>query len=567
MRRQEMTTENNILSLQFGNCYQRKAAGYTLLSRIYTNPCYLWATRVSEWASLNVDDPLLEGYIKSMEPAEFWIGLPRGSYTISITCYDPIKCHGPFAIFADDSKVLSDCRVHANVIVEKSFECEVSESPLKLTFVPEDGADFVISALTVYGTPGVELQPIFQTSSPVTMPSKVELLAHSDNNSQEALRTVCDWLLDHRSDDGFLGDAYDGGVIVWYTASMPIRALLAGYDILGDVRYRDTAFAILDIFVGEQLPNGGFTWDYRGIPTSELSDSEIERVSATCRLPMSDIGSVVSALAIGSAYADSPRKEQYVASVLHFCDDWASRFQLRSGAFTDGTDIGGADTGVYSCATAIEASVFSLAHAISGEERYLAVARDAIRFLLPDWLDDGRTIGRCTTHWFMRNRLPFVMEPLYFGDQWYYDEGFITTALHAQDENLRRDIIDAIRRRVFGTCGLLAALDGKVWWPVQDIWNNAKSLGMVQTLLSAKQSGMTSPGLEDALECMNAVLCTPEYSVRLGTMANDDERPASVHLNRTWSGTGIEATGFAGMTIAEMIKPGVLYLAVSRETC
>ena len=29
---------------------------------------------------------------------------------------------------------------------------------------------------------------------------------------------------------------------------------------------------------------------------------------------------------------------------------------------------------------------------------------------------------------------------------------------------------------------------------------------------------------------------------------------------QTWSGMRMEATGFAGMTLAEMIKPGVLYL-------
>jgi hypothetical protein len=43
-------------------------------------------------------------------------------------------------------------------------------------------------------------------------------------------------------------------------------------------------------------------------------------------------------------------------------------------------------------------------------------------------------------------------------------------------------------------------------------------------------------------------------------MANDSEHPANKFGSRSWGGMAIEATGFAGMTIAEMIKPGVLYL-------
>jgi hypothetical protein len=43
-------------------------------------------------------------------------------------------------------------------------------------------------------------------------------------------------------------------------------------------------------------------------------------------------------------------------------------------------------------------------------------------------------------------------------------------------------------------------------------------------------------------------------------MADDHERPASIYGYQTWTGMDRQAAGFAGMTLAEMLKPGVIYL-------
>ena len=188
------------------------------------------------------------------------------------------------------------------------------------------------------------------------------------------------------------------------------------------------------------------------------------------------------------------------------------------------------------------------------------MAERAIRFLLPDWRRDGRMLGRAP-HWPWHNAKPFVLDTLLFGDQWYYDEGFITLWHHTPAGAFRDHIRRALERRVYGTAGLLAALHGHAWWPIQDIWNNAKSVGMVQTLLFARQAGHAATRLDKALEAMRRLLCTPRYAARLGVMPADAERPSARHYLQTWSGMAMEATGFAGMTLAEMLKPGVLYLA------
>jgi hypothetical protein len=543
-----------LLALQFGNTYQRRAAGYALTTRTYKNPCVVWVDNVADGAYLNVDEALLEGYAGMWKPSELRIGLNPGTYHVTLTSFDPVHAHGPFSVTAGGSPAISGVSAPANEIVTVDFDCNVQGDVLSLRFVPDEGSGMVLNALVITGPDDAQLHPVFKTAPPIEMPDRDELAQSARNDPKAALKEICDWLVAHRNENGFLGDAWEGGIFLWYTASMPVRALLAGYDILGEAAYRDAAFRVLDLFAGEQLPSGAFGSILRGKPTSELSQSELTTVIETHGQPMSDIGSIVSALAIGSQYADSGRKERYVETVRHFCADYASLHQLPNGAFTDGPN-----TGLYSCATAIQAATFSLASAVTGDARFLDNAARAISFLLRDWLEDGRMLGRAP-HWPVRNHLPFVMETLYFGDQWYYDEGFITTAYHAQDDDLRREIVEAIRRRLFGKCGLLTALEDRPWWPVQDIWNNAKSIGMVQTLLFAQESGLSKPALEEALESMQKVLSTPEYSRRLGVMAGDVEFSKEKYGFLSWSGMSIEATGFAGMTLAEMLKPGILYL-------
>lgn len=556
---------NTIVSLQFGNAYQRRNPDFVLVSQAYKNPCYLWETPVTDCASLKVEDPLLEGYVQSQRPAEFWMGLPDGTYRLTITCYDPLKDHGPFTIEVNDIPILSDAAVKAGLVWTESFQAQPKAGILRLKFAPSSGNDFIVNTLVVEGTvDDIKPQPIFRSAPPVILPDKKELVAGAKSDPVQALRQICDWLIEHRRKDDFIGDTWQHGVDHWYTTSMPIRALLAGYDIVGNEKYLDAALTALDLFIDEQLPNGAFQGTFRGKPTHELGEAELKHCLQFSRLPMSDIGSVVSALAVGSHYAPPPRKERYVRAVQDFCDGWAKSFQLSSGAFTDG-QWASYEGKIYSCATAIEAATFCLAYAVTGDTSYLEVATRAIRFLLKDWREDGRMLGRAP-HWVVRSRQPFVMETLYFGDQWYYDEGFITTSRHVQDNDFRHKIDEALGWRIFGSQGLLHALKDEAWWPVQDIWNNAKSIGMVQTLLHARTCGMNSPAVEDVLSNMQRFLCTPEYSQRLGVMVDDAERPADVHGIRTWSGMRMEATGFAGMTLAEIIKPGVLYLSSNGQT-
>ena len=173
-----------IIAFQFGSTYQRRAAGYTLVGCMYASPCYLWSAGsteagpinpVGEGAHLDVAEPLLEGFVYFDRPATFQIGLPDGSYRLTITSYDRTKSHGPFAVKANGQEKISGCAVAANDIVEQTFQCDATGGVLRLEFVPEPGKDFLVNALVVEGPADAKPQPIFKTAPPVSMPGKEEL--------------------------------------------------------------------------------------------------------------------------------------------------------------------------------------------------------------------------------------------------------------------------------------------------------------------------------------------------------------------------------------------------------
>lgn len=551
-----------IAAFQFANCYARREPGYRLISRNYSNPQACWMDPVNESGNKQVRDTLREGYIWGRKPAAFHVGLPDGEYQVRLCCYRKDREHGPFCVKAGGEFVLRDLPGPAGKIQRWTFTGRAQGGKLALEFIPHLGREFLVNSLEILGRREVKLIPLFRTRLATAVPSRTELMKRVADDPRQALRRMCDWLVARCPVDGFIGDVWSDGGKYTYTLTMPIRALLAGYDLLGDRSYLVTALRSLDAFVAEQLPNGAWDCVFHGEPVARWSRERLERLLKEGRLPMSDIGSVVATLAVGSHYASPAGRRRYVAAVRKFCDGWAARFQLASGGFTDG-QWHGFEGRIYSCATAIQAAVHSLAYRVTGVTAYRRSAQRAIEFLLKDWRADGRMLGRAP-HWYVRNGKPFVLEPLHFGDQWYYDEGFITTWHHAAEGGFRRRVHEALEHRVHGSAGLLAALDGKAWWPIQDIWNNAKSIGIVQTLHFARDFGTTSPRLERALADTGRLLRTPVYAERLGIRAEDAERPKLLFGLTTWSGMANEATGFAGMTLAEGLRPGILYLADGR---
>ena len=194
----------------------------------------------------------------------------------------------------------------------------------------------------------------------------------------------------HRRADGFLGDP-EGDRRWWYTSAYPIRTLLAGSEIFADDRYRIAAQEVLDLFVLEQMPEGGFPQSYQGRgELAKLPAAELDAIRARTWMNLADIGSTVSALAFAIRYVTGERQTRYRAAVRKYLDEWARPFQQPSGGFTNGWLAGHHAKWIYSIATGTTALSFAFYAAATGEHGYIEVAERAVEFLVRDWHDDGR---------------------------------------------------------------------------------------------------------------------------------------------------------------------------------
>lgn len=547
-----------IACFDFGGAFQQVAIGYTPVSRVYHSPRYLWADNVREIARIDFPDPLLRDFVE-LEQAEFWIGLDNSPVDVSLICHDPQQLHGPFSVWAQDSLVIASITVEQGDTVQINFSARVTDGRLRLRFQADPGQSFLVNALVVRGEPNTALRPMFPNAPPDILPDTDTVFRLGRTDVRQRLHELCEWTLDHRLENGFLGDFEPGETATmfwWYTSAYPLRTLLAASSLLNEPRYLDAAVLILDRFVSEQLPNGAWHQTYRNKPTELLTQAEIDSIMTFHWMNMADIGSTAITLGLACAYVDDARKTRYTAALEHFCRDWAMQWQLESGGFTNGMESGVAMTEVYSTATALQAANFAVLYSLTGDETYLKVAERAARFLTDNWNRDGRPI--CHAHHGEQVERIYDQPILHFGAAFYYTEGLMTVYHHCRDAELKKRIEQVLDWYVRGEKGLLAVMGDRPWWPLQDAWDNSKTAGIPLALLAVQQQN-PDPAVNRAVALTKRFLCTPDFSRRIGMMVEDADLPWGSHNLQTWAALATSASGFAGLSLVEMVQPGLIY--------
>jgi hypothetical protein len=380
------------------------------------------------------------------------------------------------------------------------------------------------------------------------------------------LREVCEWLMAHRRVDGFLGDP-EGERRWWYTSAYPIRTLLAGSEIFGEERYRVAAQEVLDLFVLDQMPEGGFPQSFQGRGAlAARPAAELDAIRAKTWMNLADIGSTVSALAFAIRYTTGERQARYRAAVKKYLDVWAPQFQQGSGGFTNGWLAGHRAQWIYSIATGTTALSYAFYAAATGEPGYIEVAERAAQFLVRDWHPDGRPYI-WPFDWYYPGA-PFYMRVRDIGEQFYILDAIAGVASVSRNEAVRRQVFDALRKYLLGSQGLIATWDGAPWWPIQDTWNNSKSaatpLFLAYFLRVAPQYDLPRAELaqvEEVYRVARRFLCTPAHARQIGVMENDPDLPWGGHSLMSWTGCAVAATGFAGLALADMVEPGISYMA------
>lgn len=563
-----------IMRLDFGNSTVRADEGFFKLERLYASCHFMWMTELkNKWRREEESSPYRDFVFG--ERSEFRMALPAGEYLLRLRFYDPDEAHAPFTVrvcsTAPDTAVFEGAPYSETEIDVPQGEKLSADIPLHHTkgqvavdFLGNADGGFFISGLDILSEEDVTFGKLFEEAPEEVLPSVAQVTAHGVFDPKRALSLCCEWLMAHRTADGFLGD-YEMNKRLWYTSSYPLRTLLAGYELFGREEYYDAAKTIFDRFVGEQMPEGGFTQAYRGTPTKTLTEEELDKVRRGNWMNLADIGSMVAALCVMCRYAREPERSVYRSAVFHYLDDWAMRYRRENGGFDNGWVHGPAKK-VYSVSTATTALSMLLFGEAAGTDRYERTAEEAVSLLAGRWNENGENWnfifeGTYPGHDHYQN----VLE---FGDGFYTMEAISAALALSKNEALRKRLFEALRRYLFGSAGILRFLEEAPWWPIQNVWNNSKSAGNPILLRDFLEYGAAFGASAAELARCRALyercgrfLCTPEYAKMLGVMAEDPKGnlPFRLHSIQSWTGCAVAATGFAGIAFAHMIKPGILY--------
>ena len=568
---------HSIARLDFGNCEVYGKPGWLTVGRVYCSPRVLWVNEPREVWRPGDEDPLLLSFVQAPE-GELRLGLPPGCYTLKLSLYDALEEHGPFslAVASVDARaamgageqrvVLAGVVVPRGQTVVEQVDVTHTGGALALRFKAQAGKTFLLNALEVLGPDDAELGILFPDAPTDILPTRAGLLAQGRDDPRATLREVCDWLMAHRRPDGFLGDP-EGTRRWWYTSAYPIRTLLAGSRIFGEERYRLAAQEVLDLFVLDQMPEGGFPQSYQGRgELARLPEAELDQIRAKTWMNLADIGSTVAALAFAIPYVTGDRQTRYRDAVRKYLDEWARPYQQPSGGFTNGWLAGHHAHWIYSIATGTTGLSFAFYAAATGEPGYIEVAERAARFLVRDWHDDGRPYI-WPFDWYYPGA-PFYMRVRDIGEQFYILDAIAGIASVSRNAALRREVYDALRKYLLGSRGLIASWNGATWWPIQDTWNNSKSAAtplFLEYFLRAAPQYDVPPAdmakIRDVAEAARRFLCTPAHARQIGVMVDDPDLPWGGHSLMSWAGCAVAATGFAGLALADMVQPGISYMA------
>lgn len=560
-----------LIGFDFGNDSVPSDAGFIKVERLYRAPEYMWVCETkNRWFSTAEASPYRDCLYGRR--GEFQMGLPAGEYELRFYFYAPVSAPGPFEVVAGQAEPYAP-RLSWTPQVVRTVNVMEGEKQCAALRVAHPGGilavgfpgEYIINGLEVYGAAGTQLQPIYEEATPRKMPSVLEVQNAPHVDEKEALREICGWLMANRQSDGFVGD-YETCGRLWYTASYPLRTLLTGYELFGEQAYLDAATVVLDRFVAEQMPEGSFTQCYRAVPTAQLSAEELDNVRKRNWMNLADVGSAVSALATACHYVQGARLQNYTAAVRKYLDHWALRFQQPEGGFTNGW-IRRFDEKVYSVATATTTLTCAVFYEVTGEEKYLVTAEKAALFMADKWHPDGRLWNHVFDTTYPGHDHHQNVED--FGDGFYTLEALLAVLNATKSEKVRTVLFDAIRTYIFGEAGLLALQNGQAWWPLdRNCWHLSKSAGMPMVLCdfvrfadamgaSAKEKQKASA----ALTLCRQFLTTPRFSGLLGVMCDEPEQeyPFARHSIQCWNGCAAAATGIAGVALAHLWRPGIVF--------
>lgn len=379
---------------------------------------------------------------------------------------------------------------------------------------------------------------------------------------REALGEYCDWILTQMPK--FEAPPYE-----WYFLFYPIRTLLLGAKLLERKRYADAVWPHLDHYIGEQLPNGALSSNFRGKPAAELSQKEIEDLLRHGKLNLADNGSNVHALIQAAVAAPTlKQRERYLGAAKKWLDNWVPIWALANGAYANGIWVGHKLGAPYSMAINV-CSALSAYTLVTGDRHYVENAERFALFQCEHCHESGVPIRF--------NVYPLPEAKSLIGDYgriFYMMEGLVWTHYVSNNPDVREKIAASLTKWIdadilprwpdtmdwfdMNKCTLRVSHEG--WGDTADdlvrfYWQAAKCCGIPSFFSYYVAHISDRSDLRNRVQQAGNYLANPLKARMLGVAA-DDTQPDMC----------MQATGFAGLTLAEAIEEGSTFTAYTSKS-
>jgi hypothetical protein len=336
-------------------------------------------------------------------------------------------------------------------------------------------------------------------------------------------------------------------VPVIFTGGYFMRNLVAGYRILGDSRYLDTAVAYGDWLLSQQSERGYWQTGYAG------------------RIYLADTASALGLFIVLHPHVDAPRQQRYRAAMQRYVDAIERDRLIRpSGALDVGlrTDADGNATVPYdqdytTSSALTGGEIFTWMYHATRQEKYRDIAYRAQRWILSTMRADGvipynhpggksdlRVKGN------PKNDHLLWVNSLYLNSA-YVGEGLLSFDLYCGRPDWQRELRARIRPHLDY---ILRTQNPEGTWAPLSNWDQKRSPGIVNFLIWFHEHVDQDPRIPRATQRFAAFVLEPENGRRFGLLnagAVPDPKDQQAVIGYDC------VTGLTGRALADMLLPGV----------
>ncbi|MGH9328451.1 MAG: hypothetical protein ACRD2B_17415 [Terriglobia bacterium] len=353
------------------------------------------------------------------------------------------------------------------------------------------------------------------------------------SQTRQLLRNICDYIVKNKSTYPTI---YVGGYYM--------RTLVAGYDVLGDRHYLDTAIAYGDYLLGKQMPNGFWASGYGTVY-------------------LADTGSALGLFIVLYPHVDRGRQKKYLAAVERYVHSLQKDGMIRpNGALGTGwrhvsdNKMSGPIYDQYTLSSALTGGeIFTWIYYMTKQNQYREVAYRALKWILSTMRSDGNIpyiLAMEGSDWAKRGNPKTdynLWTKMTYGTSAYVGEGILSFDFYCGNPAWKAWIQKAVRPNIEFL--LRTQLPDGTWSKLsRTSWDRTRSPGIINYLTWYYEHVRKDPRIVKAVQRWDAFVLNPKNGNAYGLL--NDGATGGVKANAFNT-----MTSLTGRALADILSPGV----------